>query len=36
MKSKRVQATFTRRRNNNAPLQDEDDTKRDMIPQEAG
>jgi transglutaminase-like putative cysteine protease len=36
MKSKRVKATFTRRRKNNTPLQGEENPGRDVIPQEAG
>ena len=36
MKSKRVKATDTRQRNHKPPLQDEEDVKRNMIPQEAG
>jgi len=36
IKSKRVRATFTRRRKNKAPLQDEETAKRDVIPQDAG
>jgi transglutaminase-like putative cysteine protease len=36
MKSKRVKATFTRRRKNKAPLQGEEGAKQDVIPQDAG
>jgi len=36
MKSKRVQATFTRRRKNKATLQGDEGARRDVIPQEAG
>ena len=36
MKSKRVKATFTRRRKNTAPPQDEEAARRDAIPQDAG
>ena len=36
MKSKRVKATFTRRRKNTAPTQDETAARRDAIPQETG
>ena len=36
MKSKRVKATFTRRRKNRTPLQTDDDACRNVIPQDAG
>jgi len=36
MKSKRVKATFTRRRKNKATLQGDEGARRDVIPQEAG
>ena len=36
LKSKRVKATFTRRRKNTAPPQDEEAASRDAIPQETG
>jgi hypothetical protein len=36
MKSKRVKATFTRRRKNTAPPQNEEAARRDVIPQDAG
>jgi hypothetical protein len=36
MKSKRVKATFTRRRENKTPLQVEEGVKQDVIPQDAG